>query len=169
MAAPDDPPPWPTAKVVEHVVEHFRWDSEPRTALECFRTSDSISDVVLRGPWSTAGPSSGHDAPSRAAKASSIRSYMRPPTSPSTRLDPNFAPEARAASSIGSTAMNRAATCVPASAARSIASISRTRPSPCPWRSLATAKRPRRTIPLPNFGSPHPYRVGSASLRTPPS
>lgn len=50
---------------------------------------DSISDILVR-PGSL-GPAPNHGGPPRAAKASSIRRYMRPSTSPSTSLNPNFA------------------------------------------------------------------------------
>ena len=39
----------------------------------------------------SSGPAPNHDGPPRAAKASSIRRYMRPSASPSTSLNPNFA------------------------------------------------------------------------------
>jgi hypothetical protein len=89
MAA-DDPPLWLTAEVVEHFVEHFRWDSEPHAA---YQGSSAPDRLDLRQPCETGiiGASSNHDGPPRAAKASSIRRYMRPSTSPSTSLNPNFA------------------------------------------------------------------------------
>jgi hypothetical protein len=90
MAAPDDPPPWPTAKVVEHFVEHFRWDSEPHTAFEGLHYPRLDLGRCPAIPGSSARPGFRHDGPPRAANASSIRRYMRPPTSPPTRLNPNF-------------------------------------------------------------------------------
>src|SRR5664280_100820 len=50
MVAPDDPPLWPTAEVVEHFVEHFRWDSEPHAAYEGSSTPRRLD---LRQPCET--------------------------------------------------------------------------------------------------------------------